>query len=239
MCKADGCTVTKIKGHGYCNTHYARFRRNGNMEFQERKHPIEERFWRFVTKLSDAECWKWQGSKSDKGYGKFPHEKEQQAHRVSYILFKGEIPEKTMVLHHCDNPSCVNPSHLYLGDNKQNMVDMISRNRAKPRGKPPKLTDEQVRIIAESTDTRKELSERFCVCISTIGFIKSGKIYSHLDLVINPSKKPERLRKDNDSKLSDVDIDEIRLSVLSNKTLSRKYKVSPQLIAGIRLVRKV
>jgi len=237
MCKVDGCTVTKIKGYGYCNTHYARFKRNGNTELQELKRPIEERFWRFVTKLSDSECWEWQGSRSSKGYGKLPYGSEQQAHRVSYIIFKGEIPDKMMVLHHCDNPSCVNPSHLYLGDNQQNMIDMISRGRAKPRGKKPTLTDDQVRLVAASTETVSKLKEQFGVGRGVIELIKSGKTYKHLDLTINKASKGETKRVGNEngmSRICEEDVLLIRESTESNRILGMKYGVSTSLVSMIK-----
>ena len=237
MCKAEGCTVTKIKGHGYCNTHYARFKRLGTIDLVSHKQPIEERFWRFVTKLSDAECWEWQGSKNFKGYGKLPHDNEQQAHRVSYVIFKGEIPEKTMVLHHCDNPSCVNPSHLYLGDNKQNMIDMISRDRARPRGKPPTLSKEQVAMIAESTDTRKDIAEKFNTSIASVDFIKSGKMYAHMALSINIAAKSDFKpvgETNGNSKLTEETVLLIRKSTESNRLTGLRYNVSAALVSRIK-----
>lgn len=237
MCKAEGCTVTKIKGHGYCNTHYQRFKRNGSMDFQVRKHPLEDRFWRFVEKLSDAECWNWTGSKSPKGYGKLPYGNEQQAHRVSYILFKGEIPDKTMVLHHCDNPSCVNPSHLYLGDNKQNMIDMISRDRAKPRGKPPTIGKDDVMLIAESQDTVKNTARKFNTSISSVRLIKSGGMYAHMELNIAKSAKATGHQSgisNGMAKLTEETVLLIRESLESNRLTGIRYNVSASLVSMIK-----
>jgi len=237
MCKVEGCTVTKIKGHGYCNTHYQRFKRLGTVDLVSHKQPIEERFWRFVTKLSDAECWEWQGSKSDKGYGKLPYEKEQQAHRVSYILFKGEIPKKTMVLHHCDNPSCVNPNHLYLGDNKQNMIDMITRDRAKPRGKPPTLSKNQVMLIAESNDTVKNIATEFNTSISSVRLIKSGGMYAHMGLNIVKAEKSEGNHSGSSNgmaKLTEETVLLIRESTESNRLTGLRYNVSSSLVSMIK-----
>jgi len=237
MCKANGCTVEKNKGHGYCKMHYDRFRRLGTVELVSHKQPIEERFWRFVTKLSESECWVWSGSKNAKGYGMLPTNNEQLAHRVSYRLFKGEIPAKTMVLHHCDNPTCVNPSHLYLGDNKQNMIDMISRDRAKPRGKPPTLSKEQVMLIAESTDTVKSIAEKFNTSISSVRLIKSGGMYNHLDLSINKSKSDIKGKTGEFNvmaKLTEETVLLIRESTESNRLTGIRYNVSPSLISQIK-----
>ena len=80
-------------------------------------------------------CWNWKASFHRDGYGFFRFEgKMQLAHRVSYKLFKGPIPEKMYICHTCDNPACINPSHLFLGTQKDNMDDM------KRKGRRPKRT---------------------------------------------------------------------------------------------------
>ena len=88
---------------------------------------IEDRFWSKVDKSGD--CWIWTGATNKKGYGQFKIAGKQNAsHRVSYILTKGEIGE-LFVCHTCDNPSCVNPSHLWLGTCKDNHQDRERKKR--------------------------------------------------------------------------------------------------------------
>jgi hypothetical protein len=77
-------------------------------------------------------CWNWKGHKK-KGYGYFSlHQIAYRAHRISYQIIYGEIPCGILVCHKCDNPSCVNPQHLFLGTSKENTRDMISKGRLNP-----------------------------------------------------------------------------------------------------------
>jgi hypothetical protein len=90
----------------------------------------EDRFWNKVKLAPENECWAWVGGKSRKGYGLFhPKDHTMHAHRFSWVLENGEIPDSLLVLHKCDNPSCVNPKHLFLGTNKENMEDMTRKGR--------------------------------------------------------------------------------------------------------------
>ena len=87
--------------------------------------PLVRLSWRTVIKPSG--CWEWLGSRTDCGYGRLWvfSSKKTLAHRLSYDLLVGDIPESTLVLHHCDNPPCWNPNHLFLGTQKDNMADMF------------------------------------------------------------------------------------------------------------------
>lgn len=76
-------------------------------------------------------CWVWQKSLSKKGYGNlYFNRKTLKAHRESYRLFNGEFDNKLHVLHKCDNPSCVNPEHLFLGTNLDNVEDRVKKGRS-------------------------------------------------------------------------------------------------------------
>lgn len=89
---------------------------------------LEERFWEKVEK--GKSCWIWRAAKDESGYGKIGVSgKVEMAHRVSWSFENGEIPNGMCVLHRCDNPSCVRASHLFIGDQKENMNDMTCKGR--------------------------------------------------------------------------------------------------------------
>lgn len=155
--------------------------------------PPAERFWRHV-RTSDA-CWEWIASCDDGGYGRFKEvsgASPVKAHRFSWVLHFGEIPYDLDVLHHCDNPRCVRPDHLFIGTPLNNTRDMIRKGRARYAGgwgaSPPlnsKLTDEQVRKIradhAASKVSHRELGRRYGVDHSNITRLLNGKSYAAVD----------------------------------------------------------
>lgn len=100
-----------------------------------RKHePIEKRFWKYTEKLTDSECWNWLGSKQTNGYGRITTTIEGTqyfivASRLSWEIHYGKIPINALVCHTCDNPSCVNPNHLFLGTHSDNTKDMHQKKR--------------------------------------------------------------------------------------------------------------
>lgn len=130
QCSVEGCEDPGRIVKGMCIPHYYRFRRTGSTD--PRKKPDAERFWSFVDKSQD--CWEWQGCKGN-GYGRFGlNYKVVPAHRYSYELTHGEIPEGLMIDHICHNRACVNPAHLRLADKKQNAENLRGANRNSKSG---------------------------------------------------------------------------------------------------------
>ena len=124
-------------------------------------------------------CWLFQGARDPEGYGRISYQRRSaKAHRVSWVLHRGEIPDGAMVLHRCDTPACVNPEHLELGTNSENMQQMYDRGRGNHSPRTPgKLSMEQVQEIRESPDPVPALAKRFSVTRTTIYNIRSGKTH--------------------------------------------------------------
>lgn len=151
---------------------------------------LEERFWKKVDKREPDECWEWMGAQNGAGYGKIGRGGRREglvlAHRLSWELANGVIPEGQCVCHHCDNPGCVNPAHLFLGTNIDNMQDAVEKGRM-VRGsaiKGAKLTEQDVREILcflAAGYPHKEIAEAYNVARVTITQINTGKIWAWVE----------------------------------------------------------
>ena len=159
----------------------------GNNQFSGKT--LEERFWEKVDIRSEDECWEWKGSRHWKWkYGHFKlNGKTISSHKVFYEMSKGKIPEGLLVLHKCDNPPCVNPNHLFLGTNDDNMKDMATKGRSADNqgSKNPKakLTENdviQIRKLHKEGVSGAELGRLFGVVKETIYDICSGKRWNHI-----------------------------------------------------------
>jgi len=152
------------------------------------KGTLEERFWAKVDKRGATDCWEWRGSKAGKGYGQiWEGGRNLYAHRISWELANGPIPAGKFVCHHCDNPSCVNPAHLWIGSNADNMRDMIAKDRAPDRrGKRDgnsKLTEKEVHEIRQMLSRgilQRVIAEEYGITQTNISCIKTGKSWAWL-----------------------------------------------------------
>jgi hypothetical protein len=131
-------------------------------------------------------CWLWEGClHRANGYGKVGiGHKAFYAHRLSWLEYRGSIPKKMYVLHSCDNPGCVNPDHLFIGTQADNLRDMHNKGRSNhPRGEQhsrARLTEKDVRDIRASELSYTKLARLYGVLPGTIGNIRSRRIWKHI-----------------------------------------------------------
>ena len=148
------------------------------------------RFWSRVDIRGPNECWEWQGgTDGGKGYGRIrwgsPRKIRVGAHRVSWELHHGPIPDGMLVCHTCDNKPCVNPAHLFLGTNQDNLRDAAHKGRM-ARGEhqsSSKLTEPEVLEIYRRYwwgDSRNVLAQEFGVSRASIWNIGTGKCWGWL-----------------------------------------------------------
>jgi len=147
----------------------------------------ERLFWQKVDRRGPDECWEWTGSRHGKGYGMVGVGSRivDKAHRVSWRMHNGLIPEGMHVLHHCDNPPCVNPAHLFIGTNDDNVRDKIAKGRQRvPCGEAhgnAKLTERDVIEIRLLSDVPvKEIAARFSISGCTVRRVRNRTAWAHV-----------------------------------------------------------
>lgn len=168
--------VREQKSHGWKH-HQSRTREQCLIDFVSNIKPV------------DSGCWHWIGGKDTYGYGHmFFLGKSVYAHRLALMISTGQTEMQGNVCHRCDNPQCVNPEHLYLGTQKQNLADMHQRGRAKPpKGVAVwshKLTESQVlevRLLHAGGSSLRSLSRKFHVSAFCIWSIVKRRTWKHIE----------------------------------------------------------
>lgn len=179
------------KSKGYCDMHYRRLLKRGNVnDYGSKKVDIGNATERFNKKYQVQEngCWFWTGGTrlNSKGVA-YPRHwtddfKSIGAHRFAYELTYGEIPKGMYVCHKCDTPLCVNSNHLFVGTHHDNMRDMVQKNRSftgcgeNKKGRA-KLTNEQAQQIRLMQISQSKIAALFGVSQTTIGRIKRKESY--------------------------------------------------------------
>lgn len=147
-------------------------------------------FEKLFAKDSEEDCWLWHGNSFPKrgGYGAFTCRalgvRMVRAHRAAWLIYKREpLKPRQHILHRCDTPKCVNPDHLFLGDQTVNMADKTKKgrqNRGETHGKA-KLTENDIRAIRADTRLHREIAADYGVTFVTISDIKRRRSWAHLD----------------------------------------------------------
>jgi hypothetical protein len=170
------------------------FRKPPRVEYKDTcnqcRAPMSEdaRFWSKVSKSPDG-CWEWTAGRLFEGdYGAYRYQgRTQRAHRVSWEMLFGKIPEGFVICHACDNPRCVRPEHLFLGTHKDNMQDMVRKGRARPlagehapAAKLSKLDVSRIRRrYAKGKVSQAELAEEYALHPTQISRIINGRKWKH------------------------------------------------------------
>lgn len=187
----------KHKAKGYCAKHYERLRTHGDVNVVLKSNPpikkkefltINEMFLSGFIKGDSDECWNWIKSKNQDGYGRMMWERKTYcAHRISYRFYFGDFDQSLCVCHKCDNPSCVNPNHLFLGTHKDNMIDRDKKNRnsgakgeKNSKAKFNKKIVLEIREAIKNGESNISLSKKYKVGADTISNIKNNKTWSHI-----------------------------------------------------------
>jgi hypothetical protein len=183
---------------GFCDRHWREERARFGPHRVHTRGTVNERFWAKVDK--GPGCWTWNAGREPKGYGQFGMDRggtrwtTTPAHRVAWELVNGPIPEGLLVLHHCDNPPCVRPDHLYIGTHADNARDRTERGRG--RQCPPelhargerharsKLTETTVRDIrsryAAGGISQQALADEYGTIQSAISCVILRKTWRHV-----------------------------------------------------------
>lgn len=156
---------------------------------ERKKVPINERLLSKIDKNDETNCWEWTGSLSKFGYGRIGfRDKVYLTHRISYEIFNGSFDQNLFVCHKCDNPKCINPEHLFLGSQLDNMKDCSTKKRAFSRSFPgednpfAKLSNKDASLIRcklKKGYKGKELAKLYNVNATTISNIKNNKTYTN------------------------------------------------------------
>ena len=152
--------------------------------------PLHELLMRKI-RVTDSGCWEWTGKRQTGGH-KYGHQRLRKrsylAHRLSWEVTYGPIPEGMLVCHACDNPPCINPSHLFLGSHSANLVDMHRKGRwtydpklrTGAANHQARLTDEKAIAIFNDPRSQEKIAKDYAVAQTTVSRIKRREAWRHI-----------------------------------------------------------
>lgn len=203
------------------------WRRRGNWRVR-----LSVRFWAKVNKEPgqgpNGDCWEWQGASDKRGYGSFPAIRPEEgfntrrAHTVSYLLAKGPT-NGLNVCHSCDNPRCVNPAHLWLGTQLQNMRDASQKGRML---QPQRRVSETVqRAIRESSGRYADIAHKFNVSTGIVSLIKNNNY---------PDRVRRQAHKGRPPKFTREEIRQIRAASGLYRDIAARFNTSSTSVGRIK-----
>ena len=246
-CCIKGCNEKPV-ALGLCNKHWRRNKLYGSPVALKKHSGMfqglspEERF-KMQYRESSSGCWEWTGGKDKDGYGTFIGRHQGQlfkrAHRWSFAFHNDQtIPKGSSVCHSCDNPSCVNPAHLWLGSTKENQQDKWKKGRGGIRkgedSQHAKITNDQALAIISDPRPYARIAADYGISSGTVGDIKSRKSWASLGDVEVVKHKRVSPRKGVSDKITPDIVREIRGSEQTGKALADKFCISPQTVCDIR-----
>jgi hypothetical protein len=180
----------RAKCQGLCDMHYTRLRRHGDPTVivnADRTLGISARLERYGWTITDSGCWEFNGPLRH-GYGQIsiPNNKTEIASRAAYMAWVGEIEDGLFVCHRCDNPACINPSHLFLGTHEENVADCVSKKRHQygTRQWMAKLTDDEARAVrdmyATGRYTQRQVGSVFGIGQTTVSAVVRRAHWKHV-----------------------------------------------------------
>lgn len=242
-CTIEGCD-RDLYARDWCEMHYARWRRKGDTSKANTGVPLgrAEIVARFDANVVKTEtCWLWKGAINGAGYGSLSVDgKSVLAHRLSWDLFKQQKIGGSFALHHCDVKNCVNPDHLFRGDQSLNILDAYAKGRAVPTGRQgvlhpmSKLNEGDVRAILASASPLAETASIFGISEGTVRQIRGRKIWRHLRTPRPAKLGGARGAKNTKAKLTENDVYKIRNSTLRLKEIAKAFGISVSNVNQIR-----
>jgi hypothetical protein len=247
ICCIKGCQE-KVLALGLCNKHWRRNKKYGSPVATQnptltRGMSNEVRFNHYVVRKDG--CWGWKGSKDQDGYAKIYITRNGErvttvASRLSWELVHGKIPEGLLICHKCDNPTCTNPKHLFLGSTLDNMRDKIQKGRLRVAhgadSGHAKLTEAQVIEILLDPRPYSEVAYDYNVTTFTVRDIKKRRSWTYLENVevSRRGKGGNKGEKRWNAKLTEDAVREIRSSSERNYILAQQYGVTQSTIGDIK-----
>jgi hypothetical protein len=196
------------------------------------------RFWSRVARRDEHACWEWQGERTSNGYGTLvvsarPVRRREGAHRIAFRLHHGIDPGELVVCHRCDNPPCVNPRHLFLGTQKDNVADMHAKGRNRA-GRSRKMSDAEVaeirRLYATGQFASYELAAAFGISQQQAHRLATGRSQRKSPTTVTAPDWKQRGFHDPGQKLTDEQVQAIRSRYraggVTQRQLAAEYRIS-------------